>query len=173
MNFSLRPIIRGLAQPRHRLSCDAHLWQTRVAQLRRRGNGQRESGAFLLGRRSGARRRIERFVYYDDLDPRSLDAGIVVFDGAGYGRLWQVCREAGLDVVADVHTHPGVPLQSESDRTNPMMPSPGHVALIVPSFARGRASAAQLGIYEYRGEHGWCDHSGPPGPSFFYIGRWG
>ena len=86
MNFSLRPIIRGLAQPRHRLSCDAHLWQTGVAQLRRRGNGRRESGAFLLGRRSGARRRIERFVYYDDLDPRSLDAGIVVFDGAGYGR---------------------------------------------------------------------------------------
>ena len=173
MNFSIRATIRGLVAPKHRLSCSSKLWKEGLAELCRRGGGRQESGAFLLGSRQGKRRAITRFLYYDDLDPGCLNTGIVVFDGAGYGPLWQLCRETGLVVLADVHTHPGTARQSPTDRRNPMVATSGHIALIVPEFARRTISLRDLGIYEYLGEHQWQDHSGLGSETFFYIGRWG
>src|SRR5579871_2672857 len=121
MTFSIRATIRALAAPEHRLSCSATRWRGGLHELARRGEGHHESGAFLLGRQHGGRRVVERFVYYDDLDPYCLDTGIVVFDGAGFGPLWALCRETGLRVVADVHTHGGGRArQSPLDRDNPM-----------------------------------------------------
>jgi proteasome lid subunit RPN8/RPN11 len=173
MTFSIRKIIRAFAAPEHRLSCSSRLWRDGFEELRRRTEGTHESGAFLLGDRDSERRRITRFVYYDDLDPHSLETGIVVFDGAGYGPLWQICRETGLTVVADVHVHGGLPYQSQSDRENPMIALPGHIALIVPDFAERLVGADELGIYEYKGEHQWTAHIGKGAYKFFYVGFWG
>lgn len=173
MNFSLRKTIRALLAPEHRLSCSSKLWRAGLAELRRRGGERQESGAFLLGNRNGDRREISRFVFYDDLDPGSLDTGIVVFDGAGYGPLWRMCRETGLQVVADIHTHPGAARQSPADRDNPMVAERGHLALIAPEFARRRVGPSELGIYEYEGDHRWRDRTGKEAGKFFYIGMWG
>jgi proteasome lid subunit RPN8/RPN11 len=173
MTFSFRTIIRAFAAPEHRLSCSSKLWRAGLKELRRRGDDHHESGAFLLGRSDGERRRVERFVYYDDLDPHSLDTGIVVFDGAGYGPLWKTCRESGLEVVADVHTHEYAPKQSPADRANPMVATRGHIALIVPNFAERVFTPAELGIYQYEGEHRWQEDSGAGAERFFYVGFWG
>lgn len=177
MTFSIRATIRAFAAPRHRLACRSALWRAGLAELARRGAGEHESGAFLLGvqRKAGrARRRVvHRFVYYDDLDPHCLETGIVVFDGRGYAPLWSLCRETRLQVVADVHTHPGEARQSGADRCNPMIATRGHVAIIVPNFAQRAIEAASLGIYEYLGSHEWIDHSGPKAGQIFYTGSWG
>jgi hypothetical protein len=173
MTFSIRTIIRALAPPEHRLSCSSRLWREGLEELRRRGDDRHESGAFLLGRSSGEQRRIERFVYYDDLDPHSLDTGIVVFDGAGYGPLWKICRESRLKVVADVHTHEFAPSQSLADKANPMIATRGHIALIVPRFAERVFLPGELGIYQYEGGHRWHVHSGDGARFFFYVGFWG
>lgn len=172
MTFSIRATIRAFAAPEHRLSCPQTLWRAGLAELARRGAGVRESGAFLVGVRRGVRREVRRFVYYDDLDPGCLDTGIVVFDGAGYGPLWRLCGATGLEVVADVHTHPGLARQSWADREHPMIAQPGHFALIVPDFARREPAKDALGLYEYRGAHQWWDHSGTRGRHVFYTGRW-
>jgi proteasome lid subunit RPN8/RPN11 len=173
MTFSMRAVIRACVAPDHQLSCSARLWRAGLQELAQRGEGKRESGAFLLGERWRSRRRIRRFVCYDDLDPCCLETGIVVFDGAGYGPLWQLCRETGLDVVADVHTHPGLAQQSDADRRHPMVATAGHIAIIVPWFAERVVTPADLGVYEYRGQHSWTDHSGQDARRFFYIGIWG
>lgn len=165
--------IRGFVSPKHQLSCSTKLWSEGLVELRRRTEGYHESGAFLLGKEDGARRRIETFAYYDDLDPNSLDTGIVVFDGSGYGPLWQLCRETGLIVVADVHVHPGAARQSPSDRANPMIANKGHIALIVPNFAEQVFRPSELGIYEYKGSHSWNDFTGNSSEDFFYVGFWG
>lgn len=170
----IQKTMRGFAAPNHKISCSTKLWNEGLLELRKRTEGFHESGAFLLGKDDGARRRITRFAYYDDLDPRSLDTGIVVFDGSGYGPLWQLCRETGLTVVADVHVHPGVARQSHSDRTNPMIANKRHIALIVPDFAERVFRPAELGIYEYKGAHTWNDYSGAQAADdFFYVGFWG
>ena len=173
MISSMVATIRGLLAPDHRLSCSTRLWRTGLAELNRRGGGRRESGAFLLGRRHGLLRRIEQFVYYDDLDPHSLDSGIVTLDGDCFGTLWSLCRTSDLSVVADVHTHPGAGYQSMTDRENPMIAVAGHIALIVPNLAENLVGPAEIGVYEYLGKHEWRPYSGKEASRFFYMGIWG
>jgi proteasome lid subunit RPN8/RPN11 len=138
------------------LYCPSGLWQGLIESLRDRGHGgKRESGAFLLGDRDDARARITDFVLYDDLDPHSLDRGIVHFDGRHYGALWEHCRRSGLSVVADVHTHPFGSMQSLSDRAHPMISAAGHIALILPNFAMDEMRLDEIGIYLYLGAKRW------------------
>lgn len=169
----IQKIIRVYVAPKHTLSCSTDLWNEGLTELRRRTEGYHESGAFLLGKEDGKRRSVTRFAYYDDLDPHSLETGIVVFDGSGYGPLWQLCRDTDLKVVADIHVHPGVARQSHSDRTNPMIANKGHIALIVPDFAKRVSQPSELGVYQYKGSHSWNDFSGKQAEDFFYIGFWG
>lgn len=130
-------------------------WLRLVWQLRKRGHGRRESGAFLLGPSSGGV--ISGFICYDDLDPRCLDTGIIRFDGRGYVPLWTHCSERKLKVVADVHTHPeGWTGQSEADRTHPMVAQVGHLALILPHFAQDSWFGPKgAGFFRYLGEERW------------------
>ncbi|MCF2523213.1 hypothetical protein [Bradyrhizobium sp. G127] len=171
MNFSIAGIIRRLIAPQHELSCSWFLWRRLVAQLRERGRGaSRESGAFLLGYRWDGKARIVDFVLYDDLDPHALDTGIVRFDGRHFGTLWDICKRRGLSVVADVHVHPGASYQSASDQDHPMISRAGHVALILPNFARAPVSTEVVGIYRYLGGKNWHAIPSAGRRSFFHIG---
>jgi proteasome lid subunit RPN8/RPN11 len=97
------------------------LWFNLTRGLHRRGENERESGAFLLAHDNDTK--IVHFIYYDDLDPHALDTGIVRFDGAGYVKLWKICQKDKLHVVADIHTHPTKWTgQSELDVMHPMIP---------------------------------------------------
>lgn len=131
------------------------LWTRLVAELRQRGKGCRESGAFLLA--PVAESTVSEFVCFDDLDSTALETGIITFHGAGFVNLWNLCRERDWRVLADVHTHPHEWTgQSFSDRTNPMINQPGHFALIVPHYAQHpQSDLIGVGIYEYLGRHRW------------------
>ena len=61
------------------------VWRRLIKDLRRRGHGHRESGAFLLGTRGPKQDVVRAYVCYDDLDPQALDTGIVIFGSAGFG----------------------------------------------------------------------------------------
>jgi proteasome lid subunit RPN8/RPN11 len=128
----------------------------------------RESGAFLLGKKEGKCRRITRLVYYDDLDSRCFDKGIVEFNGGKFGLLWEICRNEGLEVVADVHVHAHGCGQSQSDRDHPMMPLAGHLAVILPNYAGKNVLPGHIGLYEYLGNRNWTDHS-REGSEFFSL----
>jgi hypothetical protein len=158
--FGLRPEIL----------CDAAVWRAGVAELRRRGGGLRESGAFLLGTK-GATRRIEEFVFYDDIDPDALSSGIVEIDGRRLGDLWSHCRATGRTVVADVHVHPGGFQQSDSDKANPIIAEMGHIAMILPDFAAKATLPGAIGVFEYRGARQWRDRS-LERPSALHVGWW-
>lgn len=171
MNFSIPATMRRLIAPRHRLSFPPRLWERLLRQLRERGrNETRESGAFLVGTRLRDRARVLDFVLYDDLDPHCLDSGIVRFDGRYFDELWDLCRQRDLAVVADVHVHPSGAGQSESDRAHPMISRAGHIAIIVPSFARKPVHRRDLGIYEYRGGKQWHVVAARERERFLHIG---
>lgn len=149
----------GLAPPR--LRCRKHIWDAGVAELARRTlNESRESGAYLLGRmRRDRSKDILEFVFYDDIDPTALATGIVTIRQTALPRLWELCRARGFGVVADVHVHPFGYGQSQSDMSNPVMPRAGHIALILPDFAREQPQPGFIGMYEFLGNGIWADHS--------------
>jgi proteasome lid subunit RPN8/RPN11 len=126
-----------------------------VRQLRRRGNGKRESGAFLLGRRDEDGGTISAFVFYDDIDPDALSKGYVHLAGSALNKVWDCCAETGLEVLADVHTHPGLADQSSSDREHPMVAIRGHTALIIPNLAQSALNLRAVGVYRHLGALKW------------------
>ena len=171
MNFFSPATMRSLFAPQHELSCSWILWRRLKTKLRERGRQcSRESGAFLLGRREGHRAHIVDFLLYDDLDPHSLDSGIVRFDGRYFSDLWAICAARGLSVVADVHVHPGGSGQSDSDRDHPMISRTGHIALILPRFATGTQPRKDVGIYRYLGRKRWATVPPPERRKFLHIG---
>ena len=158
------------------LEIDARLWRRLCLELERRGEHRRESGAFLLGPAEDPQAvntsgRVAEVVYYDDLDAHCLRGGIHL-DGSAFPKLWDHCREQGLRVVADVHTHPGNGVrQSRIDETNPMIALPGHIALIIGNFARGPVMPAAVGIHLYRGNHEWTFVAPDQRPAVLIIRR--
>ena len=104
-----------------------------MRELARRGHGERESGEFLLARAGDDTRRIAACVYFDDIDPTALN-GAISIRGEKFVRLWAICKERGMRVIADVHTHPGSGVrQSTIDAANPMVATRGHIGIILPT----------------------------------------
>lgn len=141
------------------------LWASVIFDLRRRGGGVRESGAFLLGRNDHNPARVSTYICYDDADPEAYQHGAIVFHANGCAALWQHCREKHVQLLIDVHTHPGRDVrQSPIDERHPMLPVVGHTAMIVPNYAKTCWwSLMAIGIYEYLGGFKWRTYL-PSGP---------
>jgi hypothetical protein len=143
--------------PRDRIVVPRALWKTMLGDVAARGEGRRESGAFLLA--PVGSRRVCSFALYDDLDPTCL-TGAIDFGRHGFSALWKLCKRDRLHPVADLHTHPGWKVsQSRTDRDNPMISRDGHLALIAPRFLAERISRRQIGVHVYergvfRSHHG-------------------
>jgi proteasome lid subunit RPN8/RPN11 len=136
------------------------LWAGVIFDLRRRGGGVRESGAFLLGRDDVDPVRVTSYVCYDDVDPAAYQNGAIAFHASGCAALWQRCREKQVQLLIDVHTHPGSNVrQSPIDVRHPMLPILGHTAMIVPNYAKTAWwSLKAVGVYEYLGNFKWRTH---------------
>jgi proteasome lid subunit RPN8/RPN11 len=138
----------------------AGVWTSLIRDLRQRGHGRRESGAFLLGHASEGAKTVHEWLPYDELDPGSLSYDYVRLSTESFSQLWSVCAERDVQVVGDVHTHPFGPAQSPSDRANPMVSMAGHMALIVPRFAMGDVTPADVSVNVYLGSGKWSSHFG-------------
>jgi proteasome lid subunit RPN8/RPN11 len=136
-------------------------WWWLVRELRRRGGGLRESGAFLLGHHRRGLGIVTAFVFYDDIDPNALSRGHVHLAGEALNKVWDRCAATELEVLADVHTHPGGSGQSESDQAYPMIAIKGHTALIVPDFARSMLNLRGVGVYRHLGARKWISLTSP------------
>ena len=154
----------------HRLRCSSRLWRRIIAELERRGEHRHEAGAFLLGVSDGTRKEVREAVFYDDLDPQAYASGVCVLHGDAFARLWSLCREKNLTVVADAHTHPDAAFQSDADRHEShggaARPHRDHRSRLA------RCEAGALGVYEYVGDHAWHNRGGHNAPRYFYCGFW-
>jgi proteasome lid subunit RPN8/RPN11 len=146
----------------HRLEVAAWLWRELMQSLRQRGRGLRESGAFLLGERLQLQSRsvLRNWVQYEDLDPACEEHEIIRLSTDAFPRLWDTCDRLKLQVIGDIHTHPGGPRQSESDRAHPMMAIAGHLALIAPHFALGEVKPRSVSLNVYQGKQKWRSYLG-------------
>ena len=130
-------------------------WLYLISGLRKRGQGLRESGAFLLHKADKIR--INKIIFYDQLDPEVSKTGIIRFNGSGYVKLWNLLKDLKMEVAADIHTHPDYNTnQSYADQRHPMVRLQGHVAMIAPNFALNRwLTPGDCSSYIYQGNFNW------------------
>lgn len=135
------------------ISISIGLWFTLISGLKRRCNGDRESGGFLLGKTG--KRRVSKIVFYDQFDKTVSESGIIQFKGASL--LFEYLAQEKLEVLADIHTHPTYDTrQSNSDKKHPMVRIKGHIAIIAPNYAQNLfIMPKQCSIYEYLGNFDW------------------
>ena len=143
------------------LEVPARLYEQLIQDLAASGRGVRESGAFLLGTIDGRIRKVTSYIMYETIAPvSSREHDYVALTGQEMAAAWDHCYRVGLEVVADVHTHPLGPAQSLSDRAHPMVSVAGHVALIVPQFAMRDPTPADLGVHIFHGDSRWTSMFG-------------
>jgi len=145
------------------------VWTGVMGDLYRRGGGQRESGAFLLGQVNASAKVVSGWISYEDLDACSCTYTIIRLDTSAFPRLWQICTDREVEILADIHTHPGRPIQSRSDRAFPMLTLSGHIALIVPGFARGTVKPSDVSFNVYKGGGRWNSYFGDDAASLIKI----
>lgn len=143
-----------------------------MSDLAKRSNGAHESGAFIVGLKIGHRREATGYLLYDDLEPGCLDSGIVHFTSKGFRQLWKTLKQSGLQVVADVHTHPDDAYFSCTDRRNPMIPTPGHLAFVIPNYASGSPTPQDAAFFIYKGNYQWEEFRAEAAGRKLYVGFW-
>jgi proteasome lid subunit RPN8/RPN11 len=127
-----------------------------IADLAKSGRGVKEAGAFLLGQADNQARQVSSYLMYDVVATESSRKhAYVAFTAEEMARAWEHCYATGMQVVADVHTHPFGPQQSVTDRAHPIVSVPGHVALIVPFFALRDPQPVDLGVHIFSGDGCW------------------
>jgi len=144
MNFSPKP-----------LKFAPGIWVAVMDELKRRGERVRETGAFLLAKRGLEELIVADWISYDDLEPGASHRGFVSLGPNAFSLLWAICDRRGVQVIADVHTHPKGPGQSSSDRAFPMVSLPGHIALIVPRYGHGTITPKDVSFNVYLGDGKW------------------
>jgi proteasome lid subunit RPN8/RPN11 len=138
----------------------AGVWTALMEDLRVRGQGRRESGAFLLAAADGVTSTVSSWLPYDELAPESLAFAYVRLEPEAFTRLWAFCADKRVKVVADIHTHPKGPGQSPSDKKHPMVAFTGHVALIAPWFAQRSPTPYDVSLNVYQGAGAWLNYYG-------------
>jgi proteasome lid subunit RPN8/RPN11 len=61
----------------------------------------------------------------------------------------------GLQIVAQVHTHPGAAFHSDGDVEGAKIRYGGYSSLVIPSFGRNLSSLAGVAAYMFVQEQGW------------------
>jgi hypothetical protein len=142
------------------LDLSARLWSGLIYHLRNASAGIQESGAFIVGSIVAGERRGMDFIPYEMLERGALNEDFVQLSSEAFSKLWAMCDNRGVEIVGDIHSHRFGVQQSRSDRTNPMLALPGHVAIIVPEFAQRQVALEDVGVYVYQGAHRWVSHYG-------------
>lgn len=137
-------------------------WLSLIKGLKLRTQGVRESGAFLLSELNS--RKVNKVMFYDTFDPSVSESGIIQFKGAV--EFYKYLAEKKLEVLADIHTHPGSDTrQSESDQSHPMIRLTGHIAIIAPNFCKSiYLRPTDCSVYKYLGEFNWQKFSKKDNP---------
>jgi len=135
------------------ISISISLWFKLLNGLKRRGEGIRESGGFLLGKPGESK--VTKIVFYDQFDKTVSESGIIQFKGAA--TFFEYLAKEKLEVLLDIHTHPTHDTrQSMSDMKHPMIRIRGHIAIIAPNYAQNFfIFPKQCSVYEYLGNFDW------------------
>lgn len=128
--------------------------------LRRIGRDGYEGFALWAGVREGDVFYVRECIVPEQSGLRYDDGVCVRVDGDELFRLSVHLYEAGLQLVAQLHSHPGSAYHSDTDDTFPIATTAGAFSLVVPDFARAPFALDRCAVYRLIPGDGWVELCG-------------
>jgi proteasome lid subunit RPN8/RPN11 len=126
-----------------------------MAALIRSQRERHEGIAYLLGRTDGA---VTLAVGVFAPDAQTTPGSFHVPTRAMVSCM-QAATRLELQVVAQVHTHPGQAYHSDGDVEGAKIRYPGYVSLVLPDYGRHLPTLAGAAVYLWQKAHGWTELS--------------
>lgn len=151
-----------------RLLVTANALDDLAAALAKSQQQRHEGVAYLLGRTDGA---ITLAIAVFAPEARTTAGSFHVSPRAMVACM-QAAAQFELQVVAQVHTHPGQAFHSDGDVEGAKIRYPGYVSLVLPEFGRHLPSLAGAAAYQWQKPHGWVALSDDDTIIISKIGPW-
>lgn len=131
--------------------------QAAINWLYKAGTRQVEGVALFAGTRDGNTFIIKRTIIPEQ-EAGDIEGGLIyVVDGKELHRISLELFDSGLQLFAQIHSHPGMAYHSETDDAYPIVTVVGGISIVVPNFARGGVNIAEWAVYKLLPETGWTD----------------
>lgn len=123
--------------------------------LRKIGEDLVEGLVLWAGRKQGSLFRVETVIRPSQHAVRS-EAGLSVrVDRSGIHQVNAYLYKHGMELVAQVHSHPGEAYHSALDDAIPLVTTIGGLSLVVPDFARGPVDVTTYAAYRLSAVGKW------------------
>lgn len=132
-----------------------NLWDATIEGLAKRSSGRKESACIWAGERK-AQWTVKDLIFLDDLPGTQGYRKYHKTPREAVNVLFKMLRDKGLQIIADIHTHPGYWVDlSLIDRESPIEYRVGLLAVVFPNFARLPMDIEKVGFHEYLGKSQW------------------
>jgi proteasome lid subunit RPN8/RPN11 len=125
--------------------------------LRDAGTYGYEAVAFWAGEITNARTAVANTAFVPRQFSARSDSGLSVsISGEDLFRMNVRLHENNLQLIAQIHSHPGSAYHSETDDDLAVMTQLGGLSIVVPDFAQGDFQLERVAIYR-RADDGWME----------------
>jgi proteasome lid subunit RPN8/RPN11 len=139
-----------------RIELPRHLAEAALTHLKRAGRDGLEGVALWAGQRDGNAFRIQRTIIPEQDATRTEQGLLYVVAGAELRRINQELYEAGLTLVAQIHSHPSRAYHSDTDDAFPIVTVLGGVSVVVPDFGRKGVNLTTWEVYRLQPGRNWA-----------------
>lgn len=130
--------------------------------LRAAGVAGKEGMVLWAGKKNGATFSVTLLVIPQQRGIRTSDGVCVIIDAPELQRLNLELYRSGLQLIAQVHSHPQAAYHSETDDEFAIARIIGSLSLVVPNFAIRPFSLSDCAVYRLSATGVWEDISGAP-----------
>lgn len=114
-----------------------------------------EGVALFAGTRNGEVFNISRTIIPEQ-SAGDVEGGLLyVVKGDELHRISLELFDSGLQLIAQIHSHPGVAYHSETDDAYPIVTVVGGISIVVPNFARGGINLKEWAVYQLSINNQW------------------
>lgn len=125
--------------------------------LRVAGATGREGLVLWIGRSNGETFNVTELVIPEQRGIRTSDGVCVIIDGDALARLNVDLYKRQLQLIAQVHSHPGIAYHSPMDDEYAIASKIGCLSLVVPDFATRAFSLAECASYRLGADSVWAE----------------
>lgn len=143
--------------------------QTAIDALFTAGRRGVEGVALFAGTRDGDVFNITRTIIPEQ-SAGNVESGLLyVVQGNELHRIGLELFDAGLQLIAQIHSHPGAAYHSETDDAYPIVTVLGGISIVVPNFARGGVNLREWAVYQLSIDNTWVELSNEQKHNLIHI----